>query len=123
MGTGFRQLKVWQEAKTLAVDVYRLCQRPPLARDFGLRDQLCRASVSIASNLAEGDERGSDRDSARFFMIAKGSIAEVRTQLEIASSVGLLGETTQSALDARLESLARGVGALIRARTGAVGER
>ncbi|HEX8463766.1 MAG TPA: four helix bundle protein [Abditibacterium sp.] len=58
------------------------------ARDFGLRDQLRRAAVSVPSNIAEGDERDGDGESVYFFRVAKGSLAEVRTQLEIASAIG-----------------------------------
>jgi len=84
MGNGFKNLKVWPEAKRLAVAVYRMSSTGPLAKDFGLRDQLRRAAVSVPSNIAEGDERDTDKDSIRCFYIAKGSLAELRTQLEIA---------------------------------------
>ena len=68
---GFRDLRVWQRAKVLAVSVYRLTEEGRLAKDFGLRDQMQRAAVSVCSNIAEGDERGSDRDSVRFFTLPK----------------------------------------------------
>ena len=117
MGTGFRDLKVWQEARAIAVEVYRLASVPPLSRDFGLKDQMCRSAVSVASNIAEGDERGGDREAVRFFQIAKGSIAELRTQLEIATEVGFVERAAQSELDARLEGLARSLAALARSRS------
>ncbi len=81
---GFRQLNVWQRSKKLAVEIYRLTQTERFSRDFGLRDQIRRAAVSIPSNAAEGDERGTNREAVRFFYIAKGSLAELETQLEIA---------------------------------------
>ncbi len=84
----FRELKVWQEAKGLAVRVYQLTAGEALSRDFGLRDQMRRASVSVASNIAEGYERSGDNDFVRFMRIAQGSLSELRTQLEIASEVG-----------------------------------
>lgn len=83
---GFKNLIVWQKAKELAVEVYRLSGDGMLGKDFGLRDQMRRSAVSIASNLAEGDERGTDKESVRFFHIAKGSLAELRTQIQIALS-------------------------------------
>ena len=82
MENGFKSLKVWQEAKQLAVDIYHLCRTTELAKDFGLTDQMSRAAVSIPSNIAEGDERNTNKDSIRFFFIAKGSLAELQTQLE-----------------------------------------
>src|SRR4051812_41151052 len=87
MGTGFHDLRVWHDAKALAVSVYQVTET---IRDFGLRDQMRRAAVSVPSNIAEGDERDTDKDSVRCFYIAKGSLAELSTQLEIASAVGVL---------------------------------
>ena len=84
MTNGFKGLKVWQEAKQLAIDVYHLCRTTELAKDFGLKDQISRAAVSVPSNIAEGDERDTNKDSVRFLFIAKGSLAELQTQLEIA---------------------------------------
>jgi four helix bundle protein len=85
---GYRSLVVWQKAKTLATNVYRLTNSDSNKRDFSLIDQMLRSAVSVPSNIAEGDERKSDRDSVRFFHIAKGSLAELATQLEIARDVG-----------------------------------
>lgn len=75
----FRELKVWQRAKDLAVFIYRLTDHGMFAKDYGLRDQIRRAVVSIPSNIAEGGELGSDKQAVRFFYIAKGSSAEVLT--------------------------------------------
>ena len=57
---GFRNLKVWQRAKVLAVQIYKITQMDPFGRDYGLKDQIRRAAVSVPSNIAEGDERGSN---------------------------------------------------------------
>ena len=96
---GFRDLKVWQRAKELAVEIYKLTQGGPFSSDFSLKDQIRRAAVSIASNVAEGDERGTNREGIRFFYIAKGSLAELQTQLEIAQAIGYLDENTLSSLN------------------------
>ncbi len=72
MGRGYRNLVVWQKAKDLAVTVYRISNVGELSKDFGLRDQIRRSAVSIPSNIAEGDERDTDRDAVRFFYVAKG---------------------------------------------------
>ena len=117
MGTGFKQLKVWTEARDLAVEVYRLSSAGPLSKDFTLRDQLRRAAVGVPSNIAEGDERDTDKDAVRFFYIAKGSIAEIRTQLEIAHRVDLITAEQLMPLDAHCVLVAKMLGALIRARS------
>lgn len=76
---GFKDLAVWQKAKDLAVLIYKTSIHEMKSIDLGLRDQLRRSAVSVASNLAEGDERGTDKESVRYFFIAKGSVAELRT--------------------------------------------
>ena len=113
MGTGFHNLRVWQDAKALAVAVYRVTES---LRDFALRDQMRRAAVSVPSNIAEGDERDTDKDSVRCFYIAKGSLAELRTQLEIASEVGALPDSTVKTLLEAAATIGRQLGALIKAR-------
>lgn len=69
---GLKDLLVWQLAKDLAVRVYCVSESQSLKKGFGLCDQIRRSAVSVASNLAEGDERSSDRDSARFFIHGEG---------------------------------------------------
>jgi len=88
----FRELRVWQEAKKLAVETYKLAASGSLSKDFGLKDQMQRAAVSIASNISEGYERKSDAEFIRFLYISKGSLSELITQLEIAREVGLIPE-------------------------------
>jgi len=88
----FKELRVWQEAKTLAVEIYRVTSSGRISRDFGLKDQMQRAAVSIASNICEGYERHSDAEFLRFLHIAKGSLSELVTQLEIAREVALITE-------------------------------
>jgi four helix bundle protein len=114
---GFRNLIVWQKAKTLATDVYRLTNSESIKRDFSLIDQMRRSAVSVPSNIAEGDERPSDKDSVRFFHIAKGSLAELATQLEIARDVGYFTAAQVELLIAQCVELGKMLGALIRARS------
>ena len=73
----FQDLKVWQRAKDLAVYIYKLTGKGAFSKDFSLRDQIRRATVSIPSNIAEGDDLISDKQAIRHFYIAKGSAAEV----------------------------------------------
>jgi len=83
----FEKLEVWQRACRVAVSLYQLLSS---CKDFGIKDQMTRAAVSIASNIAEGAERGTQAEFIRFLRIAKGSAAEVRTQLYIAGEIGLI---------------------------------
>ena len=85
----FEDLKVWKEGMRLASSVY---ERLQTVTDFGLRNQMQRAAVSIPSNIAEGYERGSNKEFIRFLNIAKGSCAELRTQLYLAKKLGILPE-------------------------------
>ncbi len=90
----FKELRVWNDAVNLATGIYKITAKKPFCNDFGLSNQIQRAAVSIASNIAEGNERGSNKDAIRFFHIAKGSAAEVITQINIAYKIGYLNEET-----------------------------
>ena len=114
---GFKELVVWQRAKKLAVTVYKLTLESNLAKHYALADQIRRSSISVPSNIAEGDERDTDKDSVRFFYIAKGSLAELVTQLEIACEVSLLTPEQIDPLSAECNELGRMLGALIKARS------
>jgi four helix bundle protein len=94
----FRKLQVWQLARKLAVNIYKLTSSQPFSRDFGLKDQIQRSAVSIPSNIAEGDESGTSRTSVRYFYIAKGSLAELQTQLMIASEIGYIESSVAESL-------------------------
>jgi len=75
----FKELRVWQEAKQLAIEIYKITSQGNLSKDYGLKEQLQRAAVSVASNIAEGYERNSDKDFIRFLYMAKGSFSELTT--------------------------------------------
>ncbi len=113
---GFKELSVWQKGKDLAVKIYKISNQGALKEDFGLRDQIRRSAVSIPSNLAEGDERESDKESVRFFYIAKGSLAELRTQLQIAYEIGYIEKDVFNSLDQEYNMLGKMIGALIKSR-------
>ena len=102
---GFKSLLVWQKAQALAVSIYQLSKSPLFAKEFALSDQVRRAAISIPSNIAEGDERDTDKDAVRFLYIAKGSTAELRTQLDLANKVGLLSDRDFSTLDEQAEEM------------------
>jgi len=115
--SGFRELTVWQRAKALAVSVYKHTNEGTLARDYGLRDQLRRAVVSVPSNIAEGDERDTNKESVRFLYIAKGSLAEVITQIEIAFEIGYFNKSQREVLLSECDAIGRMLGSLIKARS------
>jgi len=114
--SGFKKLEIWQIGKDLAVEIYKVTAEGDIGRDFGLRDQIRRSAVSIPSNIAKGDERDTDKESIRFFYIAKGSLAELRTQLQIAYEIGYIDSDLFHSLDVRYDRLAKKTGALIKAR-------
>ncbi len=113
---GYKDLIVWQRAKDLAVLIYKLSEKDKLRRSFILMDQIRRSAVSIPSNLAEGDERETDKEAVRFFYVAKGSLAELRTQLQIATEAGLLDEPIYDSLERDCVRLGNMIGKLIQAR-------
>ena len=86
----FEDLKSWKKARQLTNAVYEATATGSFARDFGLKDQIRRASISILSNIAEGFERGGDREFLQFLAMAKGSCGEVRAQLYVAIDQGYL---------------------------------
>ena len=83
-------LIAWQKAEALAELVYSACRSGELARDFGLRDQMQRAAVSVMSNIAEGFERKTTTDFSHFLYIAKGSLGELKSQLFLAARLKLI---------------------------------
>ena len=83
MINGHRELIVWQKSMDLVVEIYKLVKLLPKFETYGLSDQMRRAAVSIPSNIAEGQGRQSTRDYVKFLLIARGSCAELDTQLEI----------------------------------------
>jgi four helix bundle protein len=80
----FEDILAWQKARTLNLEIYKISNRPDFSRDFGLRDQMRRASISVLSNIAEGFERKSKAEFSQFLNIAKGSAGELRAQLYVA---------------------------------------
>ena len=103
-------------AKSLAVNIYQLTNQGTFEKDFGLKDQIRRAAVSIASNIAEGDERNTNKESVRFLYIAKGSLAEVVTQTIIAREIGYLSDTTYNRIIDECSIIGKMLGKLIKVR-------
>ena len=116
MAKGFKDLLVWQKSKDLAIRIYRISNQGEFQKDFGLRDQIRRSAVSIPSNIAEGDERDTNKESVRFLYIAKGSLAELRTQLAIAYEIKYIENKLYSELEDECDNIGRMIGKLIKAR-------
>ena len=88
----FEEMPVWQDARKLTSIVYKLAQENKFKTDFGLRDQIQRAAVSVMSNIAEGYERATKKEFLAFLDYAKGSTGEVRSQLYVALDIGHISE-------------------------------
>ncbi len=107
----FEDLEVWQKACRSSVQVYEILVD---FKDYGLKDQMTRAAVSIASNIAEGAERDSKAEFIRFLHIAKGSAAELRTQVYIAYKIKVLSKQDQKVLVQELKIISSMIHALIK---------
>ncbi len=92
MGTfqRFEDIDSWQKARSLTQEIYEVTKTESFARDFALRDQIRRASASIMSNIAEGFERGGNKEFIQFLYVAKGSASEVRSHLYAALDQGYI---------------------------------
>ena len=88
----FEDIEAWKKARQLTKEIYALSNEGSFARDFGLKDQIRRAAVSVMSNIAEGFERSGTGDFLRFLAIAKGSAGEVRSQLYVAYDLTYVDE-------------------------------
>ena len=80
----FEDIEAWKKARQLVSDVYAVSSTGAFAKDFGLRDQVRRAAVSVMSNIAEGFERSGDKEFLQFLSLAKASCGEIRSQLYVA---------------------------------------
>ena len=107
----FEELEVWKRACNLATNVYEALRG---SKDYGFKDQMMRAALSVPSNIAEGAERGSAKEFVRFLHIAKGSAGELRTQLYIAKKVGVLDNDSSSEMILELKAISSMLQGLIK---------
>ena len=91
--SSYQGLTVWQKAMDLAAIIYNLTKKLPREELYSLNDQMRRATISIPSNIAEGQDRDTHKEFVRFLTIARGSKAELETQLQICVKIGYLNET------------------------------
>ena len=115
----FRELRVWQGAMELVSEVYRLTGGFPKSEQYGLAAQLRRAAVSVPSNIAEGQVRYHLPEYLQFLAVAHGSLAEVDTQLEIASRLGYVEQLGYAEVREQID----GLGRQLRALRGRLGRR
>jgi len=113
----FKELNIWKRSKAVAVEVYRITNEGKFAKDFGLKDQIRRSAVSVPSNIAEGDELDTQKQGIRHFYIAKGSLAELRTQLEISYEIDYLSEELYKKLDVECDEIGKMIASLIKHRS------
>ena len=120
--TDFRKLIVWQKSKDLAVNIYKLTSTGNLAKDYSLIDQMRRASLSIPSNIAEGNDRGTEKELIKYLYISKGSLSELLTQLEIAKEIDYIDESIYLDLVNRCTEVSKMLGGLIKSLRKKFGE-
>lgn len=110
----FEDIEAWQKARELTKQIYALSNDGKFARDFGLRDQIRRASVSIMSNIAEGFGRGGNKEFMQFLSTAKGSASEVQAQLYVALDANYINQEQFKQLYDLTQSTGNMIGGLIR---------
>ncbi len=113
--TSYRDLIAWQKAMDAVTDVYRLTDSFPQREQFGLTNQARRAAVSVPSNIAEGQGRGTTKDYIHFLYISRGSLQELETQLMIAERLGFAPPDQVQPLLARTTEVSRILSGLINA--------
>ena len=110
----FEEMDVWKKACQLTCSVYEITRDGEAAKDFAFRDQVRRAALSIASNIAEGFERDTDKQFVQMLWVAKGSSGELRTQLYIAKRLGYIDPGRMQELVAQAEEISRMIAGLIK---------
>jgi four helix bundle protein len=116
--SNYENLKVWHRAVELAVSIYKLTSdNNSFKKDFSLKDQMRRCSVSISSNISEGDQLGTDKQAVRQFYIAKGSTAELYTQLVISEKIGYISGMENSYFMNECRSISAMLTNLIKSRS------
>lgn len=113
MAGNYTDLRAWQQAMDLVLEVYRVTQNFPKAELYGLTNQIRRSAVSVPSNIAEGKGRSGDREFALFLTHARGSLLELETQLVIAGKLGYVDQQDSEFLAGRTENLSKSLNALL----------
>lgn len=112
---GFEKLEVWQDAKELAVLIYRITAKFPPEEKYGLASQLRRAAISVSSNIAEGSARSTAKNQAHFYTMAYSSLMEVLSQLLVAFDLKLISDQELSGIRPQVEKVSNKLNALRKA--------
>ena len=112
--SSFEDMKVWQDARALVSDVYRITESERLKADYGLKDQLRRSSVSVMANIAEGFERNGNKEFLQYLSNAKGLVGELRSHLYVASDVGAVDHVQFEKILGELVSISKQLSGLMR---------
>jgi four helix bundle protein len=110
----FEEIESWRKSRELTKSIYRITLKQSFSRDFGLRDQIRRAAVSVLSNIAEGFERDGDKEFIQFLSLAKGSCGEVRAQLCVALDQEYIDNDEFAALSNSAVEISRMISGLIK---------
>ena len=109
----YKNLEVWQSSVELSVEIYRHFSD---CKDYGFKDQITRSSLSVPSNIAEGEERAGLKEQIQFLNIAKGSAGELMTQIIIGEKIGYIDKTTSEQWQHKIMVIAKQLGALMNAK-------
>lgn len=109
----FEDLEIWKLSLKITKDIYDITAKKDFSKDFGLRDQIRRAIVSVSSNIVEGFEKNNNNEFVRFLKISKGSAGEARNQLYIALVVGYINKIEFEKINKDLESLSGQIGGFV----------
>jgi len=109
----FKELIVWQKSINLVTGIYRITEKFPSNEIYGLTSQLRRASVSVPSNIAEGNTRRSKADYLQFLRIARGSCSEIETQIIISKNLGFVDDTIFETLTFNIIEISKMINGLI----------
>lgn len=112
--TRFEEIESWRKSRKLTKSIYQITLKQSFSRDFGLRDQIRRAAVSVLSNIAEGFERDGDKEFIQFLSLAKGSCGEVRAQLYVALDQEYIDDDEFGALSNSAVEISRMISGLIK---------
>ena len=110
----FEDIDAWQKGRELTKIIYKITAQGDIAKDFGLKDQLRRASISIMANIAEGFEREGNKEFKQFLAMAKGSVGEVKSHLYVALDAGTMSQQDFNQLMALADEISRLIAGFLR---------